>query len=69
MAKSRTENSINNIFTGMVLRMVTLLLSFVSRTMFIRLLGDGCLGLNGLFTSLLQMFSLAELGIGQAITF
>lgn len=69
MAKSRTENSFNNVFTGMMLRMVTLLLAFVSRTMFIRLLGDGCLGLNGLFTSLLQMFSLAELGIGQAITF
>lgn len=69
MAKSRTENSFNNMFTGMVLRMVTLLLAFVSRTMFIRLLGDGCLGLNGLFTSILQMFSLAELGIGQAITF
>ena len=31
MAKSRTENSINNIFTGMVLRMVTLLLSCINK--------------------------------------
>lgn len=69
MAKSRTENSFHNISTGMILRLVTLLLAFVSRTVFIRVLGDACLGLNGLFSTILQMFSLAELGIGQAITF
>lgn len=69
MTKSRVENSFNNVATGMVLRVVTLLLTFISRTAFIRVLGDGCLGLNGLFTTILQMFSLAELGIGQAITF
>lgn len=69
MEKSRIENSFNNVATGMVLRLATLLLTFVSRTVFIRVLGDGCLGLNGLFTTILQMFSLADLGIGQAITF
>ena len=69
MAESRVENSFNNVATGMVLRVATLLLSFISRTAFIRILGDGCLGLNGLFTTILQMFSLAELGIGRAITF
>ncbi len=69
MTNSRVENSFNNVATGMVLRLATLLLSFISRTIFIRVLGDGCLGLNGLFTTILQMFSLADLGIGQAITF
>lgn len=69
MTKSRIENSFNNVATGMILRVATLLLTFISRTAFIRILGDGCLGLNGLFTTILQMFSLAELGIGQAITF
>ncbi len=69
MAKTRTENSFNNASTGIILRIVTMLLTFVSRTVFIRVLGDACLGLNGLFTTILQMFSLAELGIGQAITF
>ena len=69
MAESRIKNSVNNIGTGIVFRFVSLLMNFFSRTLFIRILGEGCLGLNGLFTSLLSMFSLAELGIGQAITF
>lgn len=69
MAKSRTENSFHNMSTGMIFRMGSLLLSFISRTAFIYILGDACLGLNGLFSTILQMFSLAELGIGQAITF
>lgn len=69
MAKSRLENSAGIIASGLVLRFLTLGLSFLSRTFFIRCLGDDCLGLNGLFTTILTMFSLVELGIGQAITF
>ena len=69
MAKSRLENSAGIIASGLFLRMMTLGLSFLSRTFFIRCLGDDCLGLNGLFTTILTMFSLVELGIGQAITF
>lgn len=66
---SRLENSFNNAMTGLILRLLTILFSFASRTLFIRILGDGCLGLNSVFTSILSMFSLAELGIGEAITF
>ena len=69
MAKSRLENSAGIVASGLLLRMLTLGLSFLSRTFFIRCLGDDCLGLNGLFTTILNMFSLVELGIGQAITF
>lgn len=69
MEESRLKNSLSNISTGLIFRAISLTINFISRTIFIRILGDGCLGLNGLFTSLLSMFSLAELGIGQAITF
>lgn len=69
MAESRLINSLSNVSSGLIFRAVSLIINFASRTVFIRILGDGCLGLNGLFTSLLSMFSLAELGIGQAITF
>lgn len=69
MEKSRLTNSLSNISSGLVFRFVSLIINFLSRTVFIRILGDGCLGLNGLFTSLLSMLSLADLGIGQAITF
>ena len=69
MSESRVKNSVSNIASGLVFRMASLLINFVSRTIFIYVLGEECLGLNGVFTSLLQMLSLAELGIGQAITF
>lgn len=55
--------------SGSVARVMTLLLSFISRTLFIKYLGDACLGVNGVFLSVFQMLSLAELGIGEAITF
>ena len=49
--------------------MLTLLLSFASRTVFIYVLGARYLGINGLFSNILAMLSLAELGIGSAISY
>ena len=69
MSESRLRNTISNLSSGLIFRLVSLLINFASRTVFIYVLGEGCLGLNGLFTTILSMFSLAELGIGQAITF
>lgn len=45
------------------------LLGFVSRTVFIHVVGVTYLGVSGLMISILSMLSLAELGIGTAITF
>ena len=66
---SRSANSIKNVAFGMSVRVISLLVNFVSRTFFIRFLGEACLGLNGLFTTILSLLSLAELGIGEAIAF
>ena len=44
-------------------------LSFISRTIFIKILGNSYLGVNGLLSNVLMMLSLSELGIGTAITF
>jgi len=44
-------------------------MSFISRTVFIYTLGTLYLGVNGLFTNVLSVLSLSELGIGIAITF
>lgn len=49
--------------------MSTLILSFVSRTVFIYILGAEYLGLNGLFTNILSFLALSELGLGSAIAF
>lgn len=69
MLGRRTVNSVKNMFSGLIFRIGTLFLNFLSRYIFIYFLGDSCLGLNGLFTTILSLFSLAELGIGEAITF
>lgn len=67
--KSRTENSIKNIFTGLFGQGLQVLLSFINRMVFIRCLSADYLGLNGLFTNVLSVLSLAELGIGSAIVY
>ena len=48
---------------------VSALLPFVVRTGLIRTLGASYAGLNGLFTSIIQMLSLAELGFSSALIF
>ena len=69
MEQSRRKNYYRNISTGMVLKCVNMVTSFVNRTVFIYTLGAAYLGVSGLFTDILSIFSLAELGIGNAITF
>ena len=49
--------------------LVSLVLQFISRTVFIYYLGEGYLGINGLFSNILGVLSFAELGIGTAINF
>lgn len=65
----RIRNSIYNIIFGIGGSVVTSLLSFVSRTVFIYTIGVTYLGLNGLILNVLAMLSLTELGIGAAINY
>lgn len=66
---SRTHNSIRNFIWYTISSVSFGILGFVSRTVFINLLGMAYLGINSLFYNLLSMLSLAELGIGTAIGF
>lgn len=66
---TRTKNSFFNWMTGIGASVLTLLLSFITRGVFIRTLGDSYLGIEGLFTNILSFLSLAELGFGSAIVF
>ena len=67
--KSRTQKSARNMAVGLVSQVFTLLLSFVTRTFFIKLLTAEYLGINGLFSNVLTLLSFAELGIGSAMTY
>lgn len=69
MNKTRTQNVIKNMWVGTLFQIISLILGFVSRTIFIKILGKEYLGLNSLFTNILTILSFAELGIGNAIVF
>ena len=66
---SRTQNATSNIIVSVIAQFVILVVSFVNRTVFIKLLGAEYLGVDGLFSSILTVLSIAELGIGNAIVF
>ncbi len=66
---SRTENAVKNTTYGIISKIVSLVLGFASRTVFIYILGNQYLGVNGLYTEILSMLSFAELGFGTALIF
>lgn len=65
----RSTNSIRNVAASLIGQVLGTLSSFISRTIFIMILGTEYLGLNGLFTNILSILSLAELGVGSAIIY
>lgn len=46
-----------------------ILMGFFTRVVFTRMLSEGYVGINGLFTDILNILSLSELGVGTAITY
>lgn len=66
---SRTNNSIRNLVTAITGQGLGFIVSFIARIFFINILGREYLGLNGLFTNILTLLSLAELGVGEAINY
>ncbi|MCM1270583.1 MAG: oligosaccharide flippase family protein [Ruminococcus flavefaciens] len=69
MSTSRTKNASRNIFFGIVLKTYQIVLPFILRTIIVHELGTEYLGLNSLFTSVLQVLNLAELGVSSAMVF
>lgn len=69
MESSRTQNSVRNIIFSLVYQILTIVLSLINRTVFIFTLGVNYLGISGLFSDILMMLSLADLGFGVALTY
>ena len=65
----RTKNAIRNIIWGLVNKVIVLVFPFIIRTILIKKLGSEYLGLSSLFTSILEVLNLTELGFSSAIVF
>ena len=65
----RTEKSIKNLKYSFLGQIFAIFISLITRKIFIDSLNSEYLGINGLFTNILTILSLVELGIGPAITF
>ena len=66
---NRVDNIAKNMKSTIFTQIPLFIISFVVRRVFIVVLGEQYLGLNGLFTNILSLLSVAELGFGTSITF
>ena len=65
----RTSSSIKNLIFALVGQAAGVGINFIARMVFLKILTAEYLGLNGLFSNILSMLSLMELGVGSAMTF
>ena len=66
---SRMKNGARNLGAATVNRVILMVLPFIARTVLVRILGSEYLGLSGLFTSILNVLNLSELGFGSALVY
>lgn len=65
----RTRYSAINAIVSIVAQIITIVTTFISRKIFLMTLGETVLGINSLFSQIISMMSLVELGIGSAIIY
>lgn len=65
----RTEKSIKNILVALVSYVTTLIIGFLARSFFLKILGSEYLGINSLFGNIISILSVVELGFGSAIIY
>lgn len=65
----RKRNSIFNIIGSLGSNFVVMVFNFITQAVLIKTLGVEYSGVNGLFTNILTMLSIAELGIGTTIIY
>lgn len=65
----RVKKTVRNLIYGFLSQFIVLIFNFIVRIFFIRYLGESYLGVNGLFSNILSILSLAELGFGTAMIY
>ena len=69
MKRSRTEFATLNTSIALAIQPFSVIIGFINRTVFIHFLGVTYLGLSSYLTSIVSILSLAELGIGEAMSY
>lgn len=67
MSESRLSKSIKNLQVAWIGQFLNILAKFVMRRFFVRYISDDYLGLDAVFTNIIGLMDLAELGIGSAV--
>lgn len=67
--QGRVKKSIRNMLVALILNLVTICLGLIAQKIFLAVLGKEYLGLNSLFSNVLAMLAIAELGMSSAIIF
>lgn len=65
----RVRQAEKNIFFGYISNFIIMIMGLLQRTVFIMVLDRELLGVNSLYTDILSVLSLAELGIGSALNY
>lgn len=69
MNKSYVGNATKNVLSSVVQSIVNIVINLLSRVIFVRILNESYLGINGLFSNILNILSIADLGLGTAMMF
>ncbi len=65
----RTKNSIKNTSVSFITNLLTIVIGLIAQGIFIKILGSEYLGINGLFSNIISMLGIVELGVGSAIIY
>ena len=65
----RKQKATKNVMTGLLNKAILMILAFVTKTVFIRLLGAEYNGVSSLYSNILSVLALAELGLGNVLMF
>lgn len=69
MQESRKVNTLRNLVYAWTSQGFTIVMNMVVRVIFVRVLSKDYVGITGLFSNIITILSLAELGVGSAIVY
>ena len=69
MQESRSKKAVRNIVFSFGTFLLNFLIGYVSRIIFLKVLDASYLGINGLFSNIIGILSLADLGVGTAMMY